>query len=170
MSLREQHVHNGERRHQTHARLPQERRGGARSSAPRSAVEPCLHLVIFDDLVRKTLQNLSWEKTVKTLTTIWPPPSAPRPLLPKNPLWGSWAPPCTNVMLTAVSSVRALVSTGARVAPPKEATHDGQSPPGNNSRGSVTHHRTCLAALADTWLTPSFTSQVSLKGQDLTGY
>ena len=70
-------------------------------------------------------------------------------------------------MLTAVSSVRALVPVGARVALPKEATLDGQSPLSNPK---AAHHRTCLAALTDTWLTPSFTSQVSLKGQDLTGY
>ena len=59
---------------------------------------------------------------------------------------------------------------GAWVAHPKETTHRGQSPPGNNSPGSVAHKRTCLAALNNTWLAPGFTSQHLHKGKELTGY
>ena len=86
-------------------------------------------------------------------------------LVPKSP--GSKAPsdsgiPQSSRTLTAVSAEKwaalsaqepALGLLGAAlqecdwVAHPKEATHDGQSPPGNNSRGSVAHHRTCLAAV-----------------------
>ena len=48
--------------------------------------------------------------------------------------------------------------------PRRVATLHGQSPLGNNYRGSVAHHRTCLAALTDTWLAPSFTSQAPPQG------
>ena len=64
-----------------------------------------------------------------------------------------------------------VVPVGAWVALPRRvATLHGQSPPGNYSRGSVAHHRTCLAALTNTWLAPSFTSQAPHKGRDLAGY
>ena len=78
--------------------------------------------------------------------------------LPRNPLWGTWARPWTRRMFVA-SSLCTVVPVGAWVAHPKDATLHGQGPPGNNSRRSVTHHRTCHAGFTDTWLTLSFTSQ-----------
>ena len=120
-----------------------------RGSAPRSADEPRLALgEDLEDLLRASVLNAPQNAADRVLAR-----------LPRNPLWGSWAQPCTNVMLTSVSSVPSLVPVGAWVAHPKEATLHGQSPPGNNSRRSVAHHQTCHQALADNWLTPSFTSQ-----------
>ena len=46
---------------------------------------------------------------------------------------------------------------------PKGGDSRRSSPPGNHSVGSVTHHRTDSLPLQTPWLTPSFTSQVSLK-------
>ena len=105
--LREQNVHNGERRHQTHARLPQERHGALEVLLLEALLNPVLHLVVLDDLLRKTLQNLSWKKTLKTNRR---PPTPPSPA--QEPTLGSWAPPCTNVMLTAVSSLQLRSSAG----------------------------------------------------------
>ena len=145
-------------------RKPQEIHPKARSRRRTAAPDPRIvvllheallnsHLVLGEDLedllrayvldlFHETQQKLSWEKTLETNRR-----SGTAVLsLPKNPLWSSsWALPSTLVMLNAVSSVRALVPLGARETLSKEATHDGQSLPGNNSRKSVAHHRTCLA-------------------------
>ena len=108
-------------------------------------LNPVRAQVVYD-LLHKTLQNLVLGENQDLSTETPAAATLPRrPLLPRNPLWGS----CTNVMLTVVSSVRALVSVGARVALPKEATLDGQSP---QSNPKAVHHRTCLAALTDTFV------------------
>ena len=127
-------------RRQTHARLPQGRHRALRVAAPRSAVEPCPPRICS----AKRCRTLFGERN-KTFTET---PTASCPAAPPSPAQepkvGIWAPPCTNVMWTAVSSVRALVPVEARVALPKEATLDGQSP---QSNPKAAHHRTCLAAL-----------------------
>ena len=76
-----------------------------------------------------------------------PPPRAPPSSPAQEPTLGLLGAALHVGMLTAVSSVRALVPVGARVPPPKKATLDGQSP---QSQPKATHHRTCLAALTDT--------------------
>ena len=81
--------------------------------------------------------------------------------------WGSWAPPCTNVMLIAVSSVRTRESAGAWVAiPQRKATLDGQSPQSNPKAA----HRSDLSRCPCRHLADSQLRQVSLKDQDLTGH
>ena len=148
-------LHVGERRRQAHAR---QLTWGASQSAPRSALlnshlvlgedlEDLLHAGVLDDLLRKTLQKLSWEKTLENNR----PPS-------KNPLWGLLAAPWTRRMFVA-SSLCTVVPAGAWVAHSKEATLHRQSPRATTPEGVSAYHRTCHAALADTWLTPSFTSQ-----------
>ena len=75
------------------------------------------------------------------------PPRAPPPSPAQEPTLGLLGAALHVGMLTAVSSVRALVSERAGVAHPKKATLDGQSP---QSHPKATHHRTYLAALTDT--------------------
>ena len=98
----------------------------------------------------KRCRTLFWER-VKTFTVTTPPPL------------GAVLDECDNVRRIALYRCG---SPGRGPALPKEADTRRPRSPGNNSRRSVTHHRTWDAAPADPWLTPSFTSHVPHKGQD----
>ena len=89
-------------------------------------LNPVLHLVVLDDLLSKTLQNLSWEKTLKINRR---PPSR-RPHLPKNPLWGSWPPALRECNVERSIFCTAPELRGAWVAL-SEATLGGRCPQGN---------------------------------------
>ena len=65
----------------------------------------------------------------------------PNPAPSGNPLWGSRAPPQTDVVLTVVSLCTGLWGPRGRGSPFLEGGDTGRtSPPGNNSRESVAHN------------------------------
>ena len=64
------------------------------------------------------------------ITTATAASSPPSPTPSGNPLWGSRAPPQTDVMLTAVSLYRAQGSAGAWVSSPEGGRHATATPSG----------------------------------------
>ena len=110
----------------------------------------------------KRYRTLSSKRTSKTSTetpTASCPPSSPS----RNPLWG-----LLGAALDECNNVRRIAgwgSPGRGSAVAKETDTRQPHPPSNNSKRSVTHHRTQHAALATPWLSPSFTSHVSPQGR-----
>ena len=83
--------------------------------------------------------------TLPSSPTLRPYPPAPS----GNPLWGSRAPPQTDVIMFVVSLCTGLWGPRGRgSAHPKVADTRRPRPQGNNSRRSVAHHRTRHAAPA----------------------
>ena len=132
MREREQHGHVGERRHQTHIRLPTWCASGFCS---RNAVGPHTSLgENLEDLSATTSSKmscstkrcgtLSWERTSKTSTET-PTASCPPALTIQEPLRGSWAPPKTNVMLTTVTLCTGGVRRGVGQLSRRRPTRDG---------------------------------------------
>ena len=115
-----------------------------------------------EDLLQQTLQNWSWEKT-RTFTR----PAASRlSPLPRNQLLGLLGAARDRCNKDGRSAQGSLGHS------PEGGESRRTSPPGNNSRGSVTHRRTNtlpLESLAGSWLAPGFTSQ-SPKKVGPTGY
>ena len=117
----------------------------------------------LSDTTTNTGTSTTLSKSCRTAARPSPAPSG-------NPLWGSRALTWTDVMMTVVSlctdsGVRGGV--GRPFAKGGDARRSG--PPGNNSVGSVTNHRTDTLPLQTPWLALSFTSQAPHEGWDLTG-
>ena len=138
-------------------------------------LEDLLHAhVLVDDLRFKTLQSPVQGEDLADHYTDAAAATPPRPAPPspaQEPTLG-----LLGAALHECNVDRSIFCTGSGAS-----RGAGHSPEGGDTRRTessgqqlqrcVAHHRTCLAALADTWLTPGDNSQVlPKKGQNLTGY
>ena len=75
--------------------------------------------------------TLSWEKTSKTSTEMPRASCSPRRHPSRNPLWGSWAPPWTSVIMFVAS----LCTRGVGQLSPRRPTRDGHILPTTTPNG-----------------------------------
>ena len=100
-------------------------------------------------VLRKTITRILNRDGRVGLVEDRPPRQPPPPAPSGNPLWGSRAPPWTDIMLTSITVQGSEVRGGVGRSALKGGDSRRSSPQGNYSVGSVTHHRTELAAPAD---------------------
>ena len=102
----------------------------------------------------------------KSCTT---PPAPSRPTLHTIREPTLWLPGAAldDVTKTVVSHCTWLWGPRVRGSLSRRRRLQTDKPSGQQLPRSATHHRTRLAAPANPWLTPSFTSQLSHKGKEL---